>query len=148
MTPRPTHARGLIDTNIVILRRWLREDALPEQLAISAVTLAELSAGPHAVIGDDAEARRERARRVALLQRVESEFDPLPFDVLAARVYGQLAGATFAAGRTARRRHADLQIAAIAIANDLPLFTANPADYVGLDDWLTLVPVSRPGDAP
>ena len=70
--------RGLIDANIVILRDWLSPDVLPDQVAISAVTLAELSVGPHAVLGDDEAARIERARRTAILQRAESEFDPLP----------------------------------------------------------------------
>jgi predicted nucleic acid-binding protein len=138
------HSRGLIDTNIVILRDRLTPDDLPDELAISAVTLAELSAGPLAVVGDDSAARVERGRRTAILQRVESEFDPLPFDAPAARVYGQLSGAVIAFGRTPRRRHADLQIAATAVTHGLPLYTTNPDDYAGLDEWLTLVPVSRP----
>jgi predicted nucleic acid-binding protein len=138
------HSRGLIDTNIVILRDLLAPGLLPDQVAISAVTLAELSAGPQAVVGDDPHARAERGRRTAILQRTESEFEPLPFDASAARVYGQLSGAVRALGRTPRRRHADLQIAATAVANALPLFTTNPDDYAGLDEWLTLVPVPRP----
>ena len=146
--PADTTRRGLVDTNIVILRDWIPAGALPEEIAISAVTLAELSAGPHAVGGVDPAARIERARRTAILQRVESEFDPLAFDASAARIYGQLAGAVFAYGRTPRRRHADLQIAATAVANRLRLYTTNPDDYAGLDGWLTLVPVPRPSAAP
>lgn len=64
--------RGLVDTNIVILRDLLNPADLPDEIAISAVTLAELSAGPHAVVGDDTSARAERGRRMAILQRVES----------------------------------------------------------------------------
>ncbi|MFT4035223.1 MAG: type II toxin-antitoxin system VapC family toxin [Patulibacter sp.] len=138
------HRRGLIDTNIVILRDWLAPSDLPQEVAISAVTLAELSAGPHAVTGDSDAAIHERARRIAILQRTESEFDPLPFDATAARAYGQLIGATVAAGRSPRRRVADLQIAATAVAHALPLYTTNPADYVGLDRWLNVVAVTRP----
>jgi predicted nucleic acid-binding protein len=142
------HPRGLIDTNIVILRDRLTPGALPDEVAISAVTLAELSAGPHAVLGDDPAARIERGRRTAILQRTESEFEPMPFDAPAARVYGQLSGAVLANGRTPRRRHADLQIAATAVANGLPLYTTNPDDYAGLDEWLTVAPVPRPSLAP
>lgn len=142
------HARGLVDTNIVILRDWLTGDQLPRQVAISAVTLAELSAGPHSVVGDDAGARAERARRTAILQRAESEFDPLPFDAPAARLYGQLAGAVIAHGRTPRRRIADLQIAAIAAAQGLPLYTTDPDDYEGLGELVDIVPVARPLAAP
>lgn len=142
------HPRGLVDTNIVILRDRLTPGVLPDEVAISAVTLAELSAGPHAVVGDDPPARVERGRRTAILQRTESEFEPLPFDAPAARVYGQLSGAVRAHGRTPRRRHADLQIAATAVANGLPLYTTNPDDYAGLDEWPTVVAVPRPPQAP
>jgi predicted nucleic acid-binding protein len=141
------HTRGLVDTNIVILRARLTPDVLPDHVAISAVTLAELSAGPHAVVGDDPPARVERGRRTAILQRTESEFDPLVFDAPAARAYGQLSGAVRAHGRTPRRRHADLQIAATAVANGLPLYTTNPDDYAGLEEWLTVVPVPQPPQA-
>lgn len=138
------HRSGLVDTNIVILRDRLAPIELPEEIAISAVTLAELSAGPHAVVGDDAPARAERGRRISILQRAESEFEPLAFDAPAARVYGQLSGAVRALGRTPRRRHADLQIAATAAVNGLPLYTTNPDDFAGLEEWVSVVPVSRP----
>lgn len=138
------YERGLLDTTIVILRTWLSADALPGAVAISAVTLAELSAGPQLVRGDDADARRERSRRALILQRVESEFEPLPFDAPAARVYGQLCGALSMTGRIPRRRVADLQIAATAVVHGLPLFTTNPADFDGLDAWVDVVAVTRP----
>jgi hypothetical protein len=130
---------GLLDTNILILRRRLDHAQLPDVLSISAVTLAELSAGPH-----HAGVPAERARRVVLLQQVEAEFDPLPFDTDAARVYGSLVAGVLAAGRTPRRRIADLMIASTAIAWRLPLYTTNPQDFVGLDSQLHLVPVDRP----
>jgi hypothetical protein len=78
------------------------------------------------------------------LQRVESEFDPVPFDAEAARAYGRVAGAVIAAGRKPRRRITDLMIAATAIAQDLPLFTTNPDDYLGLEKLVRFVPVTRP----
>ena len=77
-------------------------------------------------------------------QRAENEFDPIPFDAEAARIYGRICAAVISAGRKPRRRVADLMIAAIAVAEDLPLFTTNPDDCKGLDDLLTVVPVTRP----
>jgi len=143
--------RGLLDTNIVILRKWLNPDDLPAEVAISAITLAELSAGPHEVRRneeqDSYDEHAERARRLDVLQRAEAEFDPIPFDAEAARIYGRVAAAVIAAGRKPRRRVTDLMIAAIAIAADLPLYTTNPADFSGLDGLLTVVPVARPAVA-
>lgn len=140
--------RGLLDTNIVILRRWIDPAELPAEMAISAITLAELSAGPHEVRRNDEQADydeyAERARRLDVLQRAENEFDPIPFDAEAARIYGRICAAVIGAGRKPRRRVADLMIAAIAIAEELPLFTTNADDFKGLEDLLTVVPVTRP----
>ncbi|MCK9897506.1 type II toxin-antitoxin system VapC family toxin [Frankia sp. AgB32] len=140
--------QGLLDTNILILRRWIDPAELPDEVAISAVTLAELSAGPHEVRRNDEQGRydehEERARRMETLQRVENEFDPVPFDAEAARAYGRLSAAVVAAGRKPRRRVADLMIAATAIAEGLPLFTTNPSDYAGLEKLVTVIPVTRP----
>lgn len=138
------HRQGLVDTNVVILRNRIDPAELPDELAISAITLAELSAGPHQV-GSGPDEHAERARRLEILQRTESEFDPIPFDAEAARIYGRVAAAIVAAGRKPRRRIADLMIASIAIAEDLPLFTTNPDDFAGLDGLLTVVPVRCPG---
>jgi predicted nucleic acid-binding protein len=141
-------AQGLLDTNILISRRWVDPAELPDEMAISAVTLAELSAGPHQVRPDGEQAEyyehAERARRLDVLQRAENEFDPIPFDAEAARAYGRVTAAVIAAGRSPRRRTADLMIAATAIAAGLPLFTTNPGDFAGLAGVLTMVPVTRP----
>jgi predicted nucleic acid-binding protein len=136
--------RGLLDTNILVLRRWIDPAALPEEMAISAVTLAELAAGVHFVDGNDPVALRERARRMDVLQRSEHEFDPIPFDAEAARVFGRISAAVKASGRTPRRRVADLMIAAVAAVRDLPLYTTNPSDFAGLEGLVEVVPVSRP----
>lgn len=133
------HARGLIDTNVVIHLAALDPARLPDEMVISAVTLAELSAGP--LHTDDAE---ERARRLSVLQHAEATFDPLPFDAEAARVFGRVSAAVLATGRTPRRRVADLLIAATAVANGLPLYTTNPADFFGLGRLLAVVPLPRP----
>ncbi|WP_431953415.1 type II toxin-antitoxin system VapC family toxin [Actinacidiphila sp. bgisy167] len=142
------YEQGLLDTNIMILRRWVDPDELPVEVAISAITLAELSAGPHEVRRNDEQGDydeyAERARRMDVLQRAENEFDPIPFDAEAARIYGRVCAAVIGAGRKPRRRVADLMIAATAIAEGLPLFTTNPDDFKGLDDLLTVVPVTRP----
>lgn len=138
--------RGLLDTNILILRRWLDSDLLPDEMAICAVTLAELSAGVHLVRGDDAQARAERARRTDVLQRAEGEFDPIPFDGEAARAYGRISAAVRASGRAPRRRVADLMIASVAASNGLALWTTNPGDFAGLDELVTIVPVPRPAE--
>ncbi len=143
----PADSKGLLDTNVLVHRQRVAEDMLPDLVAISAVTLAELSAGPHHVVGTDPGSSRERAARIAFLQRTENEFDPIPFDVAAARVFGQMVGAVIAAGRRPRLRLADLMIAATASAHSLPLYTMDPDDFHGLEPWLEVVTVPRPGSA-
>jgi predicted nucleic acid-binding protein len=142
------HQQGLLDTSIMILRRWIDPGELPEEMAISAVTLAELSAGPHQVRRNDEQTgydeHAERARRLDVLQRTENEFDPIPFGAEAARAYGMITAAVVAAGRKPRRRIADLMIASTAVAEGLPLYTTNPDGFTGLQDLLTIMPVTRP----
>jgi predicted nucleic acid-binding protein len=142
------YEQGLLDTNIMVLRKWINAEELPAEMAITAITLAELSAGPHQVRGSeeqsDYDEHAERARRMDVLQRAENEFDPIPFDVEAARMYGRICAAVISAGRKPRRRVADLMIAAIAAAEELPLFTTDPDDFKGLDNLITIVPVTRP----
>ena len=132
--------QGLLDTNVIVHLPRIDPEQLPIESAISSITLAELSAGPLAT-----EDPLERAARMGRLQRVEAAFHPLPFDAAAARQYGPVYAAVIAAGRTPRRRLADLLISCVAIANGLPLFTVNPRDYAGLDRLLAVHPVSRPG---
>ncbi|GMQ98346.1 MAG: hypothetical protein BMS9Abin17_0854 [Acidimicrobiia bacterium] len=133
------HDQGLLDTSVVIELENLDPESLPTELAISAVTLAELAAGPHAT--DDVE---ERARRQDRLQRTEATFNPLPFDDAAARAYGRTYAAVVAAGRKARgARVVDLFIAAIALANGLPLYTHNTDDFAHLGDLIEVVAPRR-----
>jgi predicted nucleic acid-binding protein len=86
----------------------------------------------------------ERARRLEILQRAESEFAPVPFDAEAARIFGRVTAAVIAASRKPRGRAMDLMIAATAIAGGLPLYTTNPAGFTGLDALVRIVPVTRP----
>ena len=122
--------RGLVDTSVVIDFERVDINRLPQEIAISAITLAELASGPHATT-DPA----ERARRQDRLQRVEAAFEPLPVDANVARAYGRVYAAVAAGGRRARGRRAmDLLIAATAVAADLPLYTRNPEDFAGLSE--------------
>jgi predicted nucleic acid-binding protein len=129
--------RGLIDTSVVIDLDQLDRDLLPIEVAVSALTMAELAAGPHAT--NDA---GERARRQDRLQRVEVVFDPLPFDAEAARAYGRVYAAVTAGGRKARGpRAVDLLIVATALANELPLYTRNADDLRFLDGLVDVVAI-------
>jgi predicted nucleic acid-binding protein len=135
--PEPRHPRGLADTGVVIDLEKIELGELPVEVAISAVTLAELAAGPH--VDTDPQ---ERARRQDRLQRVEATFDVFPFDAAAARAYGRVYATVLAAGRKARGRRAlDLLIAATALAAELPLYTRNPDDFDGLDGLVEVVAV-------
>lgn len=128
---------GLIDTSVVI--DW--DDpavfsGLPDEVALSTISLAELAAGPH-VASDTA----ERARRQARLQQAEALFEPLEFDRAAARSFGQIVAAVAASGRSHRPRIADLLIAAVAHTNGLALYTRNPKDLAGLEDLVEVRPL-------
>jgi predicted nucleic acid-binding protein len=109
---------------------------LPDETSVSALTLAELSAGTHAT--DDP---AERARRQDRLQQLESWVEPLAFDADCAREYGRVYAAVVAAGRQPRRRAVDLLIAATALAAGLPLYTRNADDFRGLEGLVTVVSV-------
>jgi predicted nucleic acid-binding protein len=78
---------------------------------------------------------------VAVLQYVESTFEPLPYDQHAARLYGQICAAVRTAGRQPRKRTSDLMIAATAASNALPIYTANPDNFRGSEEFVELVGV-------
>lgn len=129
-------SRGLLDTSVVIDHDVIDPSVLPDVSAISAVTMAELAAGPHATSDEE-----ERARRQDRLQWAAATWDPLPFDAEAARAYGRVFAATRATGRSSRARLADLLIAATATANGLPLYTRNPDDFAGLESIVEIAAV-------
>jgi len=134
----PRVGRGLVDTSVVIDLDRIDPEELPIEVAISAVTLAELAAGPHGT--DDPAGRALRQDRP---QRAEAAFEALEFDGGVARAYGRVYAAALAAGRKARGRRAfDLLIAATAAAANLPLYTRNPSDFAELDDLVRVVAVS------
>ncbi|MDT5194836.1 MAG: hypothetical protein QOG79_5257 [Mycobacterium sp.] len=128
---------GLLDTSVVI--DWHDSvvlAALPDEMAISAITVAELAAGPH--LADDA---MEAAKRQARLQEVESTLEPIQFDGAAARSYGLIVAAVVRQGRTPQSRFADLLIAATAHANQLDLYTRNGVDFSGLDTLVRVIAI-------
>jgi len=129
------HRRGLLDTSVVIDIEMLDPSQLPVEVAVSALTMAELAAGPHVTTDPE-----ERGRRQDRLQRAEAAFDPLPFDTDAARAYGRVFCAVMATGRKVRgARAVDLLIAATALAGGLPLYTRNGDDFLDLDDLVEVV---------
>lgn len=129
-------SRGVLDTSVLIDHDIIAAKQLPDESAITAVTLAELAAGPHATENKD-----ERARRQDRLQWATATWDPLPFDADAARMYGRAFAAARAAGQSSRARLADLLIASTAAANGLPLYTRNPADFAALKRIVKVVKV-------
>lgn len=129
--------RGVLDTSVIIDLDAIDASSLPAEVAVTALTMAELSAGPHAA-NDPA----ERARRQDRLQRTEAAFAPLPFDAEAARAYGRIYAAVIASGRKARgARAVDLMIAAVACSVDLPLCTTNPNDFNALDGLVDVIAI-------
>lgn len=128
---------GLLDTSVVI--DWhdpIVVTALPDEMAISAITAAELAAGPHL-----AATSIEAAKRQARLQEVEAKLEPLRFDGAAVRSYGLIVAAVVREGRKPRSRFADLLIAATAHANGLDLYTRNGDDFAGLEDLIHVVTI-------
>ena len=120
-------SRGLLDTSVVIDHDHIDTALLPDESAISSITLAELAAGPHATENKD-----ERACRQDRLQWATATWDPLPFDAECARMYGRVFSAARVAGQSSRTRLADLLIASTAAANGLPLYTRNAPDFESL----------------
>ena len=123
--------RAVLDTSIVIATDV---PPLEGELAVSAVTLAELHFG--VLVAKDQNVRAERLRRLLLLQRA---FDAVPVDDAVAASYGQLAAAIVEAGRRPRARSMDLLIAATAHAHSARLYTRNAADFVGLEGLVEVI---------
>jgi predicted nucleic acid-binding protein len=114
----PSPARGLLDTTVFIAResgRAIDANMLPDESAVSVITIAELHAGVLAAPDTDT-----RARRLATLESVADMY-ALPVDASAARIWAQLRVHLAETGR--RVRINDLWIAAVAAANQLPVVT-------------------------
>ncbi len=125
--------RAILDTSVVIATDV---QPLDGELAISAITLAELHFG--VLVASQQKVRSERLRRLMVLQR---KFDALPVDDAVAASYGQVAAAVVDSGRQPRARSMDLLIAATAHAHSARLYTRNVDDFDGLGDLVDIVPV-------
>jgi len=125
--------RAILDTSVVIATDIA---PLEGELAISAITLAELHFG--VLVAKQRKVRAQRLRRLLVLQRT---FDALPVDEAVAASYGQVAAAVVDAGRQPRARSMDLLIAATAHAHSARLYTRNAGDFDGLDDLVDVVTV-------
>lgn len=128
--------RYLLDTSAIIKLPTELEIQQEADYLISSISVGELNAGIHTT-----QHPVERARRLARLQWVSDTFDPIPFTVPTARMYGQLVALVIAAGRSPRPRRMDLLIAAVAAFHQLPLVTRNPKDFADLDSLLMTVPL-------
>lgn len=110
-------------------------DAILDTSVVIAVTIAELAYGLNV---DDP------IRRGICIERFHAtleEFEVLPFDTAAAKLYGVLAAIVRQAGQDPRPCRMDLQIAATAASNRLPLVTRNPDDLAGLERLVTALPI-------
>lgn len=129
----------MLDTSTVILLGRLADpDELPNESVISAITLAELSVGPHVARTD-----AERSARQQHLQQAEADFEILPFGAESARAFGGVAAALRTSGRKPAARAYDALIAATAVAHGVPLYTCNPGDFAGIPQ-LDLRAVTHP----
>ena len=122
-------SRGLLDTSVLIAREEDSqiESSLPQEIAISVATLAELHFD--VLVAKDDETRQLRLRRLGI---IEATLQPIPIDAPIARAFAAVAQAVRAAGRPPRARVMDLWIAATALALRIPLYTRNPQDFEGL----------------
>lgn len=125
--------RAILDTSVVMATDV---QPLDDELAISAITLAELHFG--VLVANHQKVRSERLRRLLVVQR---KFDALPVDDAVAASYGQVAAAVVDAGRQPRAHSMDLLIAATAHAHSARLYTRNPNDFDGLGDLIEVVRV-------
>lgn len=128
-TPR----RALLDTSVVIDFPADEVARVTDEVAISAVTIGELSYG----VGATADPIMQMHRRQHV-QAILDRFEVLPFDTVTAEYYGALANLVRLHGRNPRPRRMDLQIAATAARHELMLITRNGSDFIGLESALTV----------
>jgi predicted nucleic acid-binding protein len=133
-TAVPEHALALLDTSCAIDFPDEMEE-LAEAAAISTLTIAELASGIH---HDDP---LVAAVREARYREVLDQFEPVPYSVGAAHLYGAIAASVRRSGRNPRPRRIDLMLASVAADLGAVLLTRNPADFVGIGDVARVVAV-------
>ncbi|MGH8993007.1 MAG: type II toxin-antitoxin system VapC family toxin [Acidimicrobiia bacterium] len=124
--------RGLADTSVFIAResgRPLSESALPDELAISVITIGELRVGVLA-----AEDVRTRDQRLATLT-VALSLDPVAIDDSVAQAWARLRLLLRDSGQ--RMPVNDSWIAATALTLGIPVVTQDD-DYVEIDELAVL----------
>ena len=115
-------SRALADTSIFVAQESGRPlEELPDRIAVSVVTAAELELG--VLRARDA---ATRARRLNTLARVRSAYPLLPIDAETASCFAGIADEELAKGRRLRRH--DVWIAATALRHDVPVVTQD-ADF-------------------
>jgi predicted nucleic acid-binding protein len=126
--------RGVVDTSVFIADeqgRSLATDRLPDEWAVSVVTLAALELGVHMAASEDV-----RRRRLRTLQAVRSAYVALPVDERVTSSFAALVASARAAGRRARAQ--DAWIAATAHAHEVAVYTQDD-DFAAFDVDVVLV---------
>jgi predicted nucleic acid-binding protein len=125
-------SRAIADTSIFIAQETGRElGELPEQIAVSVITAAELELGVLRATDPNA-----RAIRLSTLSRVQATYPLLPIDAETASCFARIASAERSRGRRLRRHHT--WIAATAMRHGAAIVTQD-ADFSSFDE----VPVLR-----
>ena len=119
--------KAIFDTNLLIANDVR---AVPEEIGISTISLAELHYGVLVA------AETQRALRLRRLAAIESRFTALPVDSEVARNYGLIYQLVAGTGRKPQARSFDLLIAATAMTHDAILYTRNIKDFSGLESAL------------
>lgn len=107
-----------------------------DTLAVSTITLAELSFGLHTADPVTNAARQLR------FERILATFEPIPYSATSARLYGGLCAAVSAQGRDPKPRRFDLLLASVAAELTVPILTRNPDDLRGLPLQVRVVAVA------
>ena len=111
--------RGLLDTSVFIADergRPLDVDRLPDEAAVSVVTIAELQLGVHMAAEADV-----RAKRLETLRAVQATYVALAIDDAVAAAFAELVATARRAGH--RPKVQDTWIAATARTHEVAVYT-------------------------
>lgn len=119
--------RGLLDTSVFIAAeqgRELARERLPDEAAISTITVAELELGVHLARSEQA-----RGQRLRTLHSIQATYVALPVDEPVASAFAELVAIARQAGK--RPKVQDAWIAATARAHAVPVYSQD-ADFDAL----------------